>query len=251
MPTSPAVRRARAAARPRPIRRPWRVRVRSVHAQLRARAGRWQVAYLAVLALLAYWTPLDHEFYRAAIVVWVIAGAHAWVVATWLGLDVRRRRLLHDKSGLPTVRGWRLVAPIAELDPDLLLSTDLLIYLFDSARIVSVPIRGGRRSRRTTYEVSLRALGRRWARTRGLSGRRADRILADDLCGRYGLVRRVPIGNATAFRLVDEAAESALARLEAVTGRSLVAWELGRDPSWDVVPAAERVESTPGEAARA
>lgn len=250
MPTRPVLRRARAAARPRPIRRPWRARVRGIHARLRARAGRWQLAYLAVLALLARWTAFDRELYGVALVAWVIAGAHAWVVATWLGLDLRRRRLLHDQSGLPTLRGWRLIAPIAELDADLLLSSDILLFLFDHVRLVAVPIRGRRRFR-TTYDVSLRDLARQWARARGLSGRRGDRILAERLCTQYGLVRRVPIGNASAFRLVDESAESALARLEAVTGQYLVAWKLGRDPAWDVVPGRSELNEHPSEPARA
>lgn len=230
----PSVIRARIRAQPRRLHRTVRAQVRSAYALTRTQTGRWQVAYLGVLVGLAAFELRDGGPYAVALVAWVVAGAHSMVLAAWLGLDVRRRRDQHDRSGLPSIRGWRLAAGFAEVDAELLLAIDAISYLFDHARLTTVPIRGSRRRGRTTYVTSLRALIRDgWGPSRGVSGRRSDRLLRVDLCQRLGLVRRVVIGNATAYRLVDESAQSALARLEAATGKKLIAWQFGRDPSWD------------------
>ena len=55
-----------------------------------------------------------------------------------------------------------------------------------------------------------------------MSGRRADRILSGDLCDRLHVVRRVPVGTASAFRLTDTTVSGAIAHLEQVTGTPLV-----------------------------
>ncbi len=234
MRTRANVLRARFLSTPPRIRRPWPARVRAVHARLRSQTGRWQAAYLAVLVGLAVWTIRDGAGYGVAVVAWTVAGAHAWIVASWLGLDARRRRDRHDQSGLPSVRGWRLRAGFADLDPQLLLVIDATTFLFDHAELKTVAVRGSRRRMRTTYAVSLRTLLREaWGPSRGVSGRRADHLLGVELCDHLGLVRRVPVGTATAYRLVDDSMESALARIEAATGRRLIAWNLGRDERWD------------------
>lgn len=234
MPIRQSVSRARALARPLPIRRTLRGRVRSTYARMSADIERWQISYVAVLALLVWWMVSDPDASRLPLAAWVIGGVHAWFAGTWLKFDARRRRDRHDRSGLPAIQGWRLVSDHEEIEPDLLLAIDLLSYIFDHVRLVGVPIRGRRHRMRTTYETSLRELARgSWARSRGVSGRRADRLLADGLCRRHGLVRLVPVGTATAYRLVDQSLEAALCRLERSAGRPLIAWPLGRDPRSD------------------
>jgi hypothetical protein len=226
--------RTRAASQPRPINRRWLAFARAICAEYRARADTTRTAYLAVLGLLATWNIADPGAARVAIVAWVVAGANVAIVASWLDLDRGRRRQRHDASGLPAVRGWRLVSGVAGIDPELLLTIDALVFLFDHARLATVPVRGSRRRTRTTYAQTLRLLIRdQWGPSRGVSGRRAERLLRDELCRRHGLVRRVPVGTATAYRLVDESVESALVRLETSAGRPLIAWRLGRDPRWD------------------
>jgi len=114
------------------------------------------------------------------------------------------------------------------------MAVDAIVFLFDHARIARVRVRGSRRRTRITYAESLRELIRRqWGPARGVSGRQADRLLRAELCERHGVVRRVPVGTATAYRLVDDNVESALVRLEASAGKPLIAWSLGRDPRWD------------------
>lgn len=234
MPSRATVLRARLIATPPRVRRPWTAHIRAIHARLRSQTGRWQAAYVVVLAGLAAWTLRDGGFYGVGLIAWTVAGAHAWIVASWLALDVRRRRDRHDRSGLASVRGWRLATGFGDLDPDLLLVIDAISFLFDNAKLTTVRIRGSRRRTRTTYATSLRTLMREeWGPSRGVSGRRADRLLRVALCEQLGLVRRVPVGTATAYRLVDDSLESALARLEAATGKKLIAWHLGRDERWD------------------
>jgi len=226
--------RARFAPQPRRINRRWLALARALHAEYRAHAGRTQAAYLGVLGLLATWNIADPGAARVAIVAWVVAGANVAIVASWLELDRGRRRQRHDACGLPSVRGWRLVSAVGGIDPELLLAIDALVFLFDHVRLTTVLVRGSRRRTRTTYAETLRLLIRdQWGPSRGVSGRRAERLLRDELCRRHGLVRRVPVGTATAYRLVDESVESALVRLEASAGRRLIAWKLGRDPRWD------------------
>lgn len=240
MPIRPSVLRARAAARPRPIRRTLLARVRSIYVRVDAEVGQWQAGYLAVLGVLAWWTIEDSAGHRLALTWWIVGGVQAWIAGTWLKLDARRRRDRHDRSGLPTIRGWRLATGLPQIDPELLLAIDLFIYLFDHAKLTAVPIRGRRRRMRTTYEVSLRELARQsWARSRGVSGRRAEHLLAEQLCRRLGLVRLVPVGTATAYRLVDESIQAGLCRMERSVAQPLIAWRLGRDPRWDDVPHAE------------
>ena len=234
MRTRATVLRARFIATPHRIRRPWPSRVRAIHARFRSHTGRSQTAYVSVLAGLVAWTLSDGGISGLALVAWIIAGANAWIVASWLALDVRRRRDRHDQSGLPSVRGWRLAAGFADLDPQLLLVVDATVFLYDVAKLKTVSVRGSRHRTRTTYATSLRTLMREeWGPSRGVSGRRADRLLRAELCEHLGLVRRVPVGTATAFRLVDDSMESALARVEGATGKKLIAWNLGRDERWD------------------
>lgn len=217
-------------ARPLPIRRTLPNRIRSTYARIGADIERWQVTYVAVLALLVWWMLGDPGASRLPLIAWAVGGVQAWI---WLESDVRRRRDRHD-SGLPAIQGWCLVSGHDEIEPDLLLVIDLLAYLFDHARLVDLPIRGRRHRMRTTYETSLRELARgSWARSRGVSGRRADRLLSEQLCRRHGLVRLVPVGTASAYRLVDGSMEAALCRLERSAGRPLIAWPLGRDPAYD------------------
>ncbi len=234
MRTRTTVHRARLIATPPRIRRPWIGRVRALHARLRSQTGRWQAAYVAVLSGLSAWTLSDGGISGVALVGWVMVGAHAWFVASWLALDARRRRDRHDRSGLPSVRGWRLAAGFADMDPQLLLVLDATIFLYDVASLKTVLVRGSRRRTRTTYATSLRTLLReKWGPSRGVSGRRADRLLRADLCDRLGVVVCVPVGTASAYRLVDDSMESALARVEAAAGTKLISWNLGRDPRWD------------------
>lgn len=234
MPIHRNVARARALARPLPIRSTIRGRVRSTYARMSANIERWQVSYVAVLALLTWWMVSDPDASRLPLIAWVVGGVHSWFAGTWLTFDTRQRRDRHDRSGLPAIQGWRLASGHEEIEADQLLAIDLVAYLFDHAKLVHIPIRGRRHRMRTAYETSLRELARgSWARSRGVSGRRADRLLAEQLCRRHGLVRLVPIGNAMAYRLVDETIEAALCRLERSAGRPLIAWQLGRDPRFD------------------
>ena len=234
MPRRSATFGARIANEPRRINRRWLALARTIHAGYRAQAGATRAIYFGVLGLLATWNIADPGAARVAIVAWVVAGANLAIVASWLELDRGWRRQRHDACGLPSVRGWRLVSDVGGIDPEMLLAIDAAVYLFDHARLTTVPVRGSRRRTRTTYAETLRLLIRdRWGPSRGVSGRRADRLLREELCRRHGLVRRVPVGTATAYRLVDESVESALIRLEASAGRPLIAWKLGRDPRWD------------------
>ena len=205
----------------------------------RGSTSRWRVAFLVVLGVLLVPARGDIDLVAwLAAGAWAIAGAIAWVVGSWVEVDVRRRRLAHDQSGLRSIGGWRLAAGATPQDPNVLLAMDLLVYLVDHATLARVPIRGRRHRSRTTYAVPLRTLARAWGTETGVSGRRADRILSGDLCDRLHVVRRVPVGTASAFRLTDTTVSGAIAHLEQVTGTPLVRWELGRDPAWDVPTAA-------------
>jgi hypothetical protein len=224
--------RALSRARPLPIRRGWPERIRTIYAHAERRLLTCLAAYLIGLAVATWWTVCEPSAFVYVLAVWLLAGAQALSIGAWIGLDVHRRRSRHDRSGLVAVAGWRIVGSISEIDPDLLLAVSLLSNLFDHAEITGIPVRGHRRRTRTTYTVSLRILAREWGRGSGVSGRRADLLLAR-LCDEFSVVRRVPVGTATAFRLADESIGSALARLEQATGTKLIAWSMGRDPGWD------------------
>ena len=224
----------RLASRPIAVRRGIVERARRLRRRFPGSISRWRLAYLGVLAALVVPSQRHELLGDLATCAWVIAGAAAWLVGIGVDADVRRRRLAHDESGLRSIAGWRIVSGSAATNPDLLLAMDLFAYLVDHASITQVPIRGRRHRSRTTYAVSLRTLARGWARSTGISGRRADRILAAELCDRYRVVRRVPIGTTAAYRLADATIAGAIAHLEHAAGSSLVAWHLGRDPAWDV-----------------
>ena len=226
--------RALTRARPRPIRHPWSDRIRSGFARVQRRSLTWLGAYVAGLATAVSWAARDPGAYTYVVAAWLLLGVLAGSIAGWLRLDVYRRRMRHDQCGLVSVAGWRIAGDLSRIDPDLLLAIALLCYLFDHARLTSVAVRGHRRRMRTTYELGLRTLAREFGRESGASGRRAEALLAK-LCDELHVIRRVPVGTAVAFRLVDESVGSALARVEQAAGSgTLFAWSLGRDPAWDL-----------------
>jgi hypothetical protein len=203
--------------------------VRERWARERRRITRWRLAYLGVLIGLAVANVLDRP-YPAAITAWVTAGAVAWVAGIAAEADRTRQLRRHETSTLPAIRGWRLVAPLADLPPDDLLAFDLLLWTYAHVRLESRPIRGHpRRGTRATYAGGgLRALARRWAAQTGAPVRLGDRTLAR--LRALGVIRGVRISQVVAHRLVFASAEDAIRALEQATGRRLVAWELGRDP---------------------
>lgn len=245
--------RRRTEARPLPVRRGFVSWMRAIHARLRPRWSSWRVAWLGVLTRLLLPDVTAVPEGVASLAAWVVAGCAAWIAASWLEVDHARRRLAHDRSGLRCVAGWRLRPGLVEAEPDLVLAIDLLSWLFDHARIVWRPVRGHRRRYRSTYAVPLRTLARAWARQTGVSGRRADRLLASGLCDRCGVVLRVAVGNADAYRLTDSSLPAALAHLERASGASVIAWQLGRDPEWDrpgsrlASPSIDEADLGPGE----
>lgn len=192
---------------------------------------RHTIGYVAVLLVLVVSTRGPIE--SLCLLTWVAGGAAVLVTNALLRIDAHRRTLAHDASGLREVAGWRLVD--SEHDPELLLALDLLIYLTEHARLTRRPIRGRRRRSRTSYALPLRELARAWGRDRGVSGRRADRLLASGLCARFGVVRRVPVGTTSAFHLTDTSTAGAIAHLERASGNRIIEWRLGRDPRWDAV----------------
>ena len=111
----------------------------------RGSTSRWRVAFLVVLGVLLVPARggIDLVAWLAA-GAWAIAGAIAWVVGSWVEVDVRRRRLAHDQSGLRSIGGWRLAAGATPQDPNVLLAMDLLVYLVDHVTLARVPIRGRR-----------------------------------------------------------------------------------------------------------
>lgn len=235
MTSDTATTRALIRARPRPDRLGWPERIRAVRARLERRSFAWLGGYLAGLAVATWWAVRDPSPYSYVLGAYLISGAQAGAIYAWLSLDVYRRRVRLDRSGLVAVAGFRIVAPVSDVDPNLLLAVSLLSYVFDNARLARVPVRGHRRRTRITYQVSLRALAREWGRGCGISGRRADALLVA-LCDQFGVVRRVPVGTTVAYRLVDESIGSALAHLEQSANANLIAWSLGRDPEWDLRP---------------
>ena len=218
-------------ARPPSIRRSWLDRIRSGFARFQRRSLAWLAGYVMGLAVAVYWAARDPGLYAYVLGAWLLLGAVVGSIAAWLRLDSYKRRMRHDRSGLVSVSGWRIVAPVGDLDPNLILSASLLCHLFDHAQLASFAVRGHRRRTRVTYLASLRTLGREWGRGCGISGRRADALLAR-LCD-YGVVRLVPVGTATAYRLVDDSIAGSLAHLEQTTNATLIVWRLGRDPAWD------------------
>lgn len=188
----------------------------------------WRLVYLSILlgCVVAART-LDPLWFGAA-GSWVIAGSTAWIFGLLTEREASVRIARHDASALPAVGGWRLCRPIAELPALELLLLDLILTLHDRARLVRRAIRGHRHGAlRVTYRIGLRDLAREWARQRGIPVRRADALMRE--LAERGLVVRVRINQAAAYRLADRSGAEALRRLEA-GGQPLVVWELGRDP---------------------
>ncbi len=212
-----------------PLRRPLVRTVRERWTKERTRQAVWRGVFLAVLGGLFIASAVDVP-YRAAITAWVVAGSAAWLASISAERDRRRLIRRHDESGLPSVRGWRLVAIPAELLPEDLLAIDLVAYLYDEVRLERRPIRGHPRAgSRTTYSGGgLRATARRWARSRGAPLRFGDRTLAR--LRALGIVHAVRISQVDAYRLSYATAEDAIRALERSSGGSIVQWSLGRDP---------------------
>lgn len=228
------LRLARLRARPRPVDPRWGERLRGAAVVQHANAWAWRIAFLAVFGILVRWSRILGSGYAAAAAVWAIAGAHAWIVATLVQRDIQRRIERHDASDRPSIRGWRLVAGFDDLPPDALVQLDLTLWLSDHARRVWMPIRGHRHGGgRLTYAVPLRDLARRWAADRGMPVRRADDLL--HALAENGIVYRVPICNAIAYRLAFADAADSVRALEAWVG-PMVDWQLGRDPRWRDTP---------------
>lgn len=230
---SRAATRARVAARPPMIRRSIAARIRSTFVRVQRRPSAWAGAHVVGLVVTVWWAIRDPGLYGPVLAGYLCATAQLAAIGAWLSRDARNRRLRHERSGLVCIAGWRVVAPVDAIDPDLLLCVALTSALFAHAQLARVAVRGRRRQVRTTYREGLRSLARSWGRGCGVSGARAEALLRDQLGGRYGVVRRVPVGHAMAYRLVDTSLESALARLEQVAAVPLVRWDLGRDPAWD------------------
>jgi hypothetical protein len=195
----------------------------------RRRLLSWRTAYLAVLLGLAVASVLDQPYY-AAITAWVLAGSAAWLASLAAERDRVRQIRRHDTSGLPAVGGWRLAASPASLPAEDLLALDLVLWLYDHARLERQPIRGHpRRGTRATYAGGgLRALARQWAARTGAPVRQGDRTLAR--LRSLGVVRGVRISQVVAHRLAFRTAEDAIRAMERATGQRLIVWELGRDP---------------------
>jgi hypothetical protein len=145
--------RARRAAVPPPVLRPLGEALRGRWQLARRHWTRWRAVFLVVAALEVR-NAWDDPASRAALAAWIVAGAVSWVVTSLAETDLAARRALHERSGAPAVRGWRLAAGLADLDPELLLQADLLIYLHDSAQLVTRPRRGHRGGTRLTYELA-------------------------------------------------------------------------------------------------
>ena len=213
----------------RPLRRPLVRAVRECWTRERGRQALWRVAFLVVLAGLLVASAVDVP-YRGAIAAWVVAGSAAWIASIAAEQDRRRLIRRHGECGLPSVGGWRLVAIPAELPADDLLAIDLIAAIYDEVRVERRPIRGHPRAgSRTTYTGGgLRATARRWARSRGAPVRLGDRTLAR--LRTLGIVHAVRISQVDAHRLSFTTAEDALRAYERSTGRSLIQWNLPRDP---------------------
>lgn len=213
---------------PAPIRSLLGLAYRAWSSALR-RWTRWRFAWLLVLAACFVAAAGREDAWRQAGAAWVIAGSVVWVAGRLAEADAERRCLEHDRSGLPAVGGWRL-AGVRGLDPGELLLLALTVHLHENARLVRRPVRGHRHGAwRVTYSVPLRQLAREWAKSAGhVSVRRADGMVRE--LEARGVVERVTVNQATAYRLTYQRAEDALRHLERSAGRPLVSWALGRDP---------------------
>lgn len=204
---------------------------------------RWRLAWIAVLvgsiaAGEAWGSP-----WREAAAAWVLSGSAVLTAGRLVQADADRRALEHEASGLPEIAGgWRMAAEARDIDPHELLLVALAVHLHEEVRLISRPIKGHRHgAKRVTYEVPIRALARRWAQT-AAGGRmtvRAADALVRELEAR-GVIQRVTVNQATAYRLVYAAAEDAIRHLERTGGTPLVAWAFGRNPratGWSPEPA--------------
>jgi hypothetical protein len=183
------------------------------------------LGYLGVLLLIVALGLVRSTWYDVALLPW-LAGGGLWLAVSAIAEADRLARLrAHEACPTPLVGAYRLAQPPGEVAPDVLLALDLVGYLYEHARMVTRPVRGRHAAARTTYEVPLRTLCRRWAAERAMPVRTGDRIGRDLVSA--GVIRVVLISQARAWRLAHPTAESAIKRLELASGTNLVRWDIG------------------------
>ncbi len=219
----------RRAADAHPLFEPLTVFVREWRALVSRRWTFWRGAYLAMMSGLVVLGMARSIWYDAGLIAVVCSGSAGWLVQTAIAADEAGRRVAHRTASTPAIGGWRLLAPIADTNPDAVLLLDLTAYLYDNVGSpVRRPVKGHPHApRRSTYAKPIRECGREWARARALPTRRADRMVASLVD--IGVIRRVPVGQATAYRLNCNSFADAGRALEARYG-PLIQFDLGRDP---------------------
>ena len=236
METSDRIKRRRAAQRVREDARPLRLRrtlgglARIAWWRVRRRWTAAWVAYVVVLVLQITLGLFRSAWYDAATIGYLLSGSVALTVAAVAEADLESRRSKWRLATSPSVGGHRIVEGFAAVDPESLLLVDLLAWLHSESRLVRRPIRGHPHGgSRTTLAVGLRDLSRGWAAARGFPLRRGDALARRLLA--IGVIRAVPVGQATAWRLVYGNLDDGLRALEEGLGAALIDWATGRDPT--------------------
>lgn len=195
---------------------------------MRHATAAWLAVVMPCLALLAIGT-VRGIWYDGAVLALVLAGVVGWFVAALSAAERAVRRFRFEHATTPRVGRYLLLPSFVSAAPELLLLAGLTIYLFEHVRVVRRSTRGRPNAgARTTYEIGIRDLARRyaaeqgWPQTRGVA--LARRLVE------LGIVREVRISQAIGWRLAHRSEHDALTTLEAAFGAQIIDWRTGSSP---------------------